>query len=133
MPYKRLKILKGYIDRALAPPLRHLGSLGVKPIHLTLMSLPCGLLGVWFLYSRPLWSFPLVGLYIILDVLDGTLARVTGTVSELGAKVDFLFDRLVACAFLLNYYFHSGDYLFSGLALALIIAVSLEDAGLIRR
>jgi len=133
MPYKRLKILKGYIDGFLGPSLRFLGVLGLRPIHLTLLSLFAGLLGVWWLYSRPVWGAFFVLLYVVLDVLDGTLARVTGTISESGAKCDFLVDRVVASAFLLTYYFHSGDLVFSGFCLALIVAVSLEDAGLLRR
>jgi CDP-diacylglycerol---glycerol-3-phosphate 3-phosphatidyltransferase len=133
MPYKRLKIIKGYIDRGLATPLKWLRRLGVHPIHLTLLSAPCGLLGVLFLYERPLLGSLLVFAYLFLDVLDGTMARVTGSESKLGARLDFLIDRLVASLFLVVYYLHSGDIWFSAFALTLIAAVSLEDAGLIKR
>jgi phosphatidylglycerophosphate synthase len=133
MPYKRLKIIKGYIDIALRPPMMLLRRLGVHPTHITLLSLPCGLLGVWFLYERPQLSGLLVLAYIALDVLDGTMARVTGTVTKLGTTLDFMFDRLVAGMFLVVYHLHSGDILLPATGLTGIVLFSLEDAGLIRR
>jgi CDP-diacylglycerol---glycerol-3-phosphate 3-phosphatidyltransferase len=133
MPYRRLKVVKGYLDTLLTPPLRFLRSRGVHPLHLTALSLPCGVLGVLVMYERPLLGAVLVFSYLALDVLDGTMARVTGTVSRLGDSLDFLIDRLVASSFLIVYYFHGGDPWFAAAGLTLIAAVSLEDAGLIKR
>jgi len=133
MPYKRLRIAKGYIDRFMAPPLCRLRKFGVHPIHFTVLSLPSGLLGVFFLYRQPVLAAVFVASYILLDVLDGTMARVTGTVTKTGERLDFIIDRLVAAFFMVSLYFHTGDIWFPGLGLTLIIAVSLEDAGLIKR
>jgi phosphatidylglycerophosphate synthase len=133
MPYKRLKILKGYVDTSLGPFLRLVGALGVKPTHLTVFSLPLGLLGVWYLYRRPALSALLILSYFTLDFIDGTLARVTGTETEFGARLDFLVDRLVAGGFLLVYYFNTGDIMLPGVGLTAILAVSMEEAGLIKR
>jgi phosphatidylglycerophosphate synthase len=133
MPYKRLKILKRHLDRMLASPLKSLYGMGVRPLHLTLLSLPCGLLGVWFLWVKPLLSVLFLGLYLGLDVLDGTMARATGSVSKQGEMLDFLFDRIIALAFLVSLYLRTGELLLPATGIALILAVSLEDAGLIKR
>jgi phosphatidylglycerophosphate synthase len=132
MPYRRLKLVKAWIDLALAPLMRRLYGWGVRPVHFTLLSLPAGLLGVLLLFRRPEYSFPLILSYVILDVLDGTMARVTGSESVFGARLDFGVDRIVACCFALAYYIETGDLLFSGTAVVLIVAISLEEAGLIR-
>ena len=133
MVYRRLRVLKGYVDAALSPLMRLLGGWGVQPIHLTLLSLPCGLLGVWLLFSRPLLSAALVLAYFTLDFMDGTLARVTGQETEYGGRLDFAVDRLVAASFLVLLYLNTGELLLPAVGLTLIFAVSLEDAGLIKR
>jgi phosphatidylglycerophosphate synthase len=133
MPYKRLKVAKGWIDAAMSPSLRRAHRLGIRPIHLTLLSLPCGLLGVYFLWERPALAALCLGCYLALDVLDGTLARATGTVSDFGSKLDFFFDMIIAVAFLANMYLKGIDTLLPATGIALIFAVGLEEAGLIKR
>jgi phosphatidylglycerophosphate synthase len=133
MPYKRLKIAKRHIDRLLSPAMNAAWRLGVRPIHLTLLSLPCGLLGVWFLYQRPFLSAFFVSAYLALDVLDGTMARATGSETKLGERLDFAFDRIVAASFLVLLQLRGDAGILPALGLALIVAVSLEDAGLIKR
>jgi archaetidylinositol phosphate synthase len=133
MPYRRLKIVKSYIDRVLAPTLRYIGRFGIRPIHLTLLSLPFGVLGVMALYDSPTISAFLIGIYLILDVLDGTLARVTGTESEFGARLDFMIDRIVAALFLLTMYFRTNETALPIVGLVFIVVFSLEDIGLVRR
>ncbi len=133
MVYRVLKFVKRYIDIALAPFLRFIYRLGVRPNHITLVSIPCGLLGVILLFRGEPVSGLLVILYIVLDVLDGSLARVTGCVTKEGDMLDFLGDRLVASLFLVLFYLNGGSALFSITGLALILAVSLEDLGLIKR
>ncbi|MBU0762233.1 MAG: CDP-alcohol phosphatidyltransferase family protein, partial [Candidatus Altiarchaeota archaeon] len=113
--------------------LRFIYRLGVRPNYITLVSIPCGLLGVVLLFQGDMLSGFLIPLYIVLDVLDGSLARVTGSVSEFGDKLDFLGDRAVASLFLILFYVNGGDALFSITGLILISAVTLEDLGLIKR
>jgi len=133
MVYRRLKVLKGYVDTGFTPLMKLFGGLGVHPLHLTVLSLPAGLLGVWYLYSRPLLSAVLIVAYFTFDFMDGTLARVTGRESELGARLDFMIDRLVAGFFLITYYLHTNDIMLAGVGLTAVVAVSLEEAGLIKR
>ncbi len=40
-----------------------------------------------------------------LDVLDGTVARLTGKSSKIGAYLDLVFDRMVECAVIFAFYF----------------------------
>ena len=133
MPYKRLKVAKRGIDRILGPLLRGLFRRGLRPVHLTLLSLPCGLLGVWFIFSEPFWSPFFVLSYLALDVLDGTLARVSGTVSESGNRLDFLVDMAVASFFLVLLYLRTGEFMLPAVGLTAVVLFSLEDFGLIKR
>ncbi len=125
--------MKGCVDAFSAPLMKALDGAGVRPIHLTVLSLPCGLAGVWLLYIRPLWGAALVLCYFTLDFADGTLARVAGRETEFGEKLDFAVDRVVAAFFLLTYYFRTGDLLLAATGLTAVVAVSLEEAGLIKR
>jgi phosphatidylglycerophosphate synthase len=132
MPYRRLKIIKGWIDKALKPLMEKIAGYGVKPNHISMLSLPVGLLGVLLLYDSPFLAAILIFSYLALDVLDGTLARCTDQVSKGGAKLDFLFDRILASAFLAQLYLVSGETLLPLTGFFFIIAFTLEDLGLIR-
>ncbi|MBD3387639.1 MAG: hypothetical protein GF416_01195 [Candidatus Altiarchaeales archaeon] len=134
MPYRLLRRFKlSLLDRWLAPLMRLLGSTGVKPLHLTAASIPCGVAGVLLMFRNPALSAVLILTYFTLDFMDGALARVTGTETELGERADYLGDRVVAALFLVMIYIHTEEVLLPVTGLVLIVAVSLEDAGLIRR
>ena len=133
MPYKRLKAVKRLIDEAFGPLLVALYSFGLRPLHLTLLSLPFGVAGVWLLFENPPLSAFFVLSYLVFDVLDGTLARVTGTVSDSGGRLDFLVDRLVASFFLVLLYLRGGEVLVPVAGLSAVVLFSLEDFGLIKR
>jgi CDP-diacylglycerol--glycerol-3-phosphate 3-phosphatidyltransferase len=134
MVYRRLKILKGFIDRALKGPMVFIGSLGVRPSHLTVVSFVCGLLGVFFLFERTVLSAVLIFAYVLLDVLDGTLARATNTHTEFGDKLDFFVDRVIAAVFLVKYYFHTCSPVLpaAGLFCILLVSVTENDLKLFR-
>lgn len=127
MVYKRLKIVKKQIDRVCKIPLIKLHRLGVKPIYITYLSLPVGLFGVVSLFTGPAWGPIFVFLYLILDVLDGTMARVTDTVSEYGGKIDFIFDRIIAISFLIGLYLSGIEPAFAIFAGLMIVIVSLDE------
>ncbi|MFH0861391.1 MAG: CDP-alcohol phosphatidyltransferase family protein [Candidatus Altiarchaeota archaeon] len=133
MPYKRLKMVKRRIDFLIGPLLRRLFVMGLRPVHLTVLSLPCGLLGVWFLFTKPFLSPFFVFSYLVLDVLDGTLARASGTVSETGNRLDFLVDKVVASFFLVMLYLWTGEVLLPAVGLSAVVLFTLEDFGLIKR
>jgi phosphatidylglycerophosphate synthase len=129
MVYRRLKGLKEYVDMIFSPLARALGFFGVRPTHLTVLSLPFGLFGAWFVFEGGLLAPLAILAYFTLDFMDGTLARVTNTHTEFGGRLDFAVDRLVAVIFLVSYFFHKGALLLPVVGLLGIILVSLEDFG----
>lgn len=72
---------------------------GCRPLPVTCAALGTGLLAaLGFGLGYSLLPLALLWLSGLLDVLDGTLARRTGTASPFGALCDLLFDRLVEMA-----------------------------------
>ena len=55
------------------------------------------------------WNFIGLGVYWVLDVADGFLARTLNEETRLGAQLDILGDRILVCLFYANYVFmHPG-------------------------
>lgn len=133
MVYRILKRIKKHIDRGLSPVLKSAYRLGLRPTHITLLSIPVGVAGVLLMYENPLFGAPLVLSYVVLDVLDGSLARVTDSVTASGDRLDFVGDRLVATLFLINYLIHDGSRLFGITGLVAVLAITAEDLGYIRK
>jgi hypothetical protein len=82
------------IKKAFEPIALGMGRLGLTPDALTLIGFGITVLGAVLLAAQ-LW---LVGGLVILggglfDLFDGTLARATGRVTNLGAFMDSVFDR----------------------------------------
>ncbi|WP_298862709.1 CDP-alcohol phosphatidyltransferase family protein [uncultured Gimesia sp.] len=71
----------------------------ITPNHLTCLSLLCGL-GFCFIYglnwnlAKPL-AFGLLLLHVLLDGIDGPLARLTGTAGNRGSFTDTTSDQLI--------------------------------------
>lgn len=83
---------------ALRPLLAGLSRAGVSPDHLTLLSAVIGLLFCpFFFWSKPL-AFAMLASHVVLDGLDGPLARHTGTASRRGSFSDSMADQLVLVA-----------------------------------
>jgi phosphatidylglycerophosphate synthase len=85
---------RGRIKRVFEPIALWMGRLGLTPDALTLIGFGITALGAASL-ALQLW---LVGGLLLIfggvfDMFDGTLARATGTVSQLGAFMDSVFDR----------------------------------------
>lgn len=82
----------------LRPLLVALARLGVRPDHLTLLSAVFGLsFCPLFFWSKGL-AFAALGLHVLLDGLDGPLARHTNTASPRGSFSDSMADQLVVVA-----------------------------------
>jgi phosphatidylglycerophosphate synthase len=82
--------------RTLEPLLRILARLGISPNHLTLLSLLTGLaFSPVFLWISKLTAFGLLLAHVILDGLDGPLARLTGKASNRGSFTDTMADQVV--------------------------------------
>jgi phosphatidylglycerophosphate synthase len=85
-------------ERMLAPLLRGLARLGITPNWLTLLSFLAGLMfcPLW-LINRPT-AFVALTLHVLLDGLDGPLARHTGVASRRGSFTDTMSDQSVVTA-----------------------------------
>ena len=84
---------------------RALHRAGFTPGQITVAAFATGL-GAGFFISRQ-WMVLALGLLWLsglLDVLDGTLARLTGRVSPTGALMDLILDRMVEAAVILGFY-----------------------------
>lgn len=88
--------LRKHIEPVLRPVARILGRVGIKPDHLTLLAFFCGLGAVYFFLVDWQWFTILSIAHIVLDLLDGALARATGAGSQRGKKLDWWSDRTIA-------------------------------------
>lgn len=82
--------VRGYAE----PVARGFGRLGLTPNHLTLIGFGIAIMAAAAAASQ---AWLVAGLLVIaggvFDLLDGALARATGTVSRFGAFMDSVFDR----------------------------------------
>lgn len=83
------------VEPVLRPFALALGRTGLAPNHLTFAALVCGLVAVYFLLEN--WTIFLIFgiLHLVLDIMDGALARANGRVTERGRFFDFWSDRSI--------------------------------------
>ncbi|MBI3454219.1 MAG: CDP-alcohol phosphatidyltransferase family protein [Candidatus Rokubacteria bacterium] len=85
---------KERVARVADPVARILLGARVRPNQLTVLGLFCsGMAAVAFATDRQRWGGLLLALAGTLDILDGSLARVSGQVSPFGAFLDSVLDR----------------------------------------
>jgi CDP-diacylglycerol--glycerol-3-phosphate 3-phosphatidyltransferase len=83
------------LSRILDPIARVLARLGIRPWMVTILGLAVTLAGAWLIAIGELaWGAGIAGGGALLDVLDGPVARVTGTASKRGAFLDTVSDRI---------------------------------------
>lgn len=124
--YSSLKKLKFLLDKVCKPAMLLLFRLGVRPLHLTLLSFLFGFLGALSLYTDWLRAILFLLLWFLLDVFDGMLARVSETESKFGVWVDFLVDRVVLLLILVRYYQFNPESMWTvvgGLSIVLILTL----------
>ncbi|MDW7672626.1 MAG: CDP-alcohol phosphatidyltransferase family protein [Bacillota bacterium] len=78
---------------------------GFTPDQITLAAFAMGIAAGFFI-SRHWMAAALAFLWLsgILDVLDGTVARLSGRSSAIGALMDLILDRMVEAAVILGFY-----------------------------
>ena len=87
--------LRGMKEIILTPIARWLLSF-ITPNQMTILGLVLGLASAWcFVLHLPFAGIILWGLNRVADGLDGTLARVTNTQSDLGGFLDIVCDLVV--------------------------------------
>lgn len=93
-----------------------LAALGLSPNAWTLLSLLPALAGMAALiYGRLAWGLFLFSLSAFIDIVDGTVARVTGQASVKGAFIDGVVDRYVELLLYLGLLVYLGGGEFFGL------------------
>jgi phosphatidylglycerophosphate synthase len=85
--------------RLLDPLIRRMAGAGLRANHITLLSLLAGLAFCpAILWGHPFAAFALLLLHVLLDGLDGPLARFSGSASNRGSFTDTMADQLVVTA-----------------------------------
>jgi CDP-diacylglycerol--glycerol-3-phosphate 3-phosphatidyltransferase len=115
------------VDRVVIPIGRALAKVGITPSAITILGLVVTICGAILIGSGALVVGVIVaGVGSLLDVLDGPLARVTGTQSLRGALLDTLSDRLGEAAIWVGLVFHvGGDRRLATLAVLALCAAML--------
>lgn len=97
----------------LGPLLNLLGSNGIRAGHITFLSLLCGLAFCpLFLVGEYGWAFALLLVHVLLDGIDGPLARHLGRAGDRGSFTDTAADQVVvsATAIAMVYTGHAGAW-----------------------
>lgn len=113
--------------KMLRPLLEWMSKIGVTPNHLTIASLVTGLIGAFLLavvYKdlRPVGMLFIL-LHVILDGMDGPLARHKGVESNRGSFIDTACDQIVITAVTISLVYIDVVHAISGLLYALIYTV----------
>ena len=78
----------------LEPIARGLGRIGMTPLMVTILGLATTIAGAVMIAEGLLaWGAAVAGFGVVLDALDGPLARYKGTASDRGAFIDTMSDR----------------------------------------
>ncbi len=87
------------VGRAVSPLVRGLERMRVTPTAVTLLGLAVTVVGATIIGAgHPLTGAAVVAAGVLLDLVDGPLARATGRASARGALVDTVSDRLAELA-----------------------------------
>ncbi|MDW7660956.1 MAG: CDP-alcohol phosphatidyltransferase family protein [Bacillota bacterium] len=85
--------------------------LKIQPDQITIAAFIGGLFaGGLVAYGQLIAALILLWISGLLDVLDGTVARLTGKSSSRGAYMDLVFDRMVEAAIVLGFYLLAPEY-----------------------
>jgi len=94
----------------LTPIVRTLAAVGITPTMITTVGFLGNVLAAWFIIEGwLLWAGVAVLFFSALDMLDGALARHTGTASRFGALYDSTLDRLSEAAVLFGVFWYQID------------------------
>jgi archaetidylinositol phosphate synthase len=76
----------------------------IKPNTITILAFAIGLISAIFIgFNKPIVALVLLWISGLLDVLDGSVARLTAKSSVGGAYMDLIFDRLVEAFVILGF------------------------------
>ncbi len=94
-----------YIQKSMNAIATYSGLVRLHPNVITTMAFVVGLVCAFTIYrGYTIAAFVLLWVSGALDVLDGTVARLTNKSSKFGAYLDMIFDRMVEAAIILGFY-----------------------------
>ncbi len=95
-----------YVQRPFDGAAKTLKLIKLHPNVITVLAFVLGITSFIFLsLGYQIQALILLWLSGAFDVLDGTVARLTGKSSKIGAYLDMIFDRLVECLVIIGFYF----------------------------
>ncbi len=99
---------RGYIQKCVDGFAKYSLLTKLHPNQITTLAFVVGVVSAVFIaFSK----FPIAAVLLwvsgALDVLDGTVARLTGKTSKLGGYLDLVFDRMVEAAVILGFFFYA--------------------------
>ncbi|MCP2340874.1 phosphatidylinositol phosphate synthase [Actinomadura rupiterrae] len=95
-----LNKLRPALGRVLTPIGRGVARTGVTPNAITVVGTAGTVAGALVLFTRGhyFWGTMVITAFVLFDMLDGAVARVTGTTSRFGAFLDSTMDRVADAA-----------------------------------
>ena len=113
--------IRNKLDLLFRPGVLFFSKRGIKANHITLLQAPFVVIMFWFLVSQSYFTaFLTLGFTLILDVLDGSWARITNDMTEKGHKYDKALDLFGIYAFLLGLVIARPELLMTVLILGII-------------
>ena len=121
--------LRPVARRLLEASARLLVKAGLTADQVTLLGLLSSLLPVYFAYrGEPLLVAMFIGLSGLLDAIDGSVARLTGTASKAGAFLDSTTDRLADALYYVSLIVLGLNPVLASLAMGLALVTSYSKA-----
>jgi CDP-diacylglycerol--glycerol-3-phosphate 3-phosphatidyltransferase len=112
------------VARFVDPIARTVARVGISPASVTIFGLTAVIAGsILISIGHLAWGAAIMGLGALLDILDGVLARVTGSESMRGALLDSFTDRVGEVAVWTGLAFYLGERAEATLVLLSIVAV----------
>ncbi len=103
-----------HVQNAFDNTAKFLKLIHLHPNVITTLAFILGIVSFGFLsFGYTIHALILLWISGLFDVLDGTVARLVGKTSNLGAYLDLVFDRLVECFIILGFYFFMPEFTLS--------------------
>lgn len=104
-----LRYFRGFRDRRLLKFGQFFLKIGITANRMTFLSLTFGLTAIYFLFTNNLYFVLFAMLHLLLDALDGVIARASKE-TKFGRYFDYLSDRSITLLALLKIGWFLGDY-----------------------
>ena len=119
--------LRPFIQNTLVGRVAKLLANKCKPNTITLLSFVVGLLSAICVFVNPYLSIVLLLLSGYFDVLDGSLARLRGSSSDIGTMLDILSDRFVESFMIVAIFAYQPQLAWIGLLMMMSILVCISS------